>query len=47
MLPYEAVREGSDPERELTSFLDAVYAACYTAGGWDRQSLTYVQPVRR
>jgi len=46
-LPYEAVREASDPERELTSFLDAVYAACYTAGGWDRTSLTYAQPVRR
>lgn len=47
VLPYGAVRTAADPAAELGAFLDAVYALCGSAAGWDRAALSYVPPKRR
>jgi hypothetical protein len=47
VLPYDAVRASADPTAELRSFLDALYAQCVGAAGWDRDLLSYVAPKRR
>ncbi len=39
ILPYEAVRIGNDPEKELTAFLDSTYDAGARLAGWDRSAL--------
>ncbi|MFR9675652.1 DUF5996 family protein [Streptomyces sp. TR02-1] len=39
LLPYEAVRTAPDPDRALTEFLHATYAAAADLGGWDRARL--------
>jgi hypothetical protein len=39
MLPYDAVRRSSSPERTLLSFIDSTYAAGATLAGWDRAAL--------
>ena len=46
VLPYDAVRTSADPAAALGAFLDAIYAACGSAAGWDRAALTYVAPKR-
>jgi hypothetical protein len=46
VLPYDAVRTAADPTAELNAFLDAVYALCGSAAGWDRAALSYVPPKR-
>ncbi len=46
VLPYDAVRSAVDPAAELHAFLDAVYAQCIAAAGWDRDALSYVAPKR-
>ncbi len=46
VLPYDAVRRAVDPAAELSAFLDAVYAQCIAAAGWDRDALSYVAPKR-
>ena len=46
VLPYEAVRTAADPASELRSFLDAIYAQCISAAGWDRAALSYASPKR-
>jgi len=47
VLPYDAVRTAADPAAELNAFLDAIYALCGSAAGWDRAALSYVAPKRR
>lgn len=39
ILPYDAVRNASDPDRELLNFLEDTYSAAADLGGWDRKSL--------
>jgi len=39
ILPYEAVRTASDPERVLMEFLQSTYDAAADLGKWDRQNL--------
>jgi hypothetical protein len=46
VLPYDAVRHASDPAVELRAFLDAIYAQCVSAAGWDRDALSYLAPKR-
>ncbi len=46
VLPYDAVRQAADPAAELHTFLDALYAQCIAAAGWDRAALSYVAPKR-
>ena len=47
VLPYDAVRHADDPTAELRIFLDAIYAQCVAAAGWDRDALSYIAPPRR
>jgi Family of unknown function (DUF5996) len=44
VLPYDAVRNAADPAAELRAFLDAIYAQCVSAAGWDREALSYAAP---
>ena len=46
VLPYDAVRHAVDPAAELRAFLDAIYAQCVGAAGWDREALSYAAPHR-
>lgn len=39
ILPYDAVRNASDPTAVLLSFLDSTYTAAAELGRWDRSSL--------
>jgi Family of unknown function (DUF5996) len=39
LLPYEAVRQSSEPEAMLMSFLESTYSAAADLGGWDRDAL--------
>ena len=39
LLPYEAVRKSSDPERTLLGFLETTYRAAADAGKWPRSAL--------
>jgi hypothetical protein len=39
LLPYDAVRAASDPERTLMEFLQSTYEAAAELGGWDRSTL--------
>jgi hypothetical protein len=39
LLPYEAVRTASDPERTLTEFLQSTYEAAANLSRWDRAML--------
>ncbi|GAC1356896.1 MAG: hypothetical protein NVSMB31_17420 [Vulcanimicrobiaceae bacterium] len=46
ILPYDAVRQSTDPGAALRTFLDALYENCVSAAGWDRASLSYDAPKR-
>ena len=46
VLPYEAVRNAPDPAMQVRAFLDAIYAHCTDAAGWDRDALSYQPPKR-
>jgi len=39
LLPYEVVRESTDPESTLMAFLESTYQAAADLGGWDRDAL--------
>lgn len=39
VLPYDVVREASDPDAALTAFLESTYEAAATLAGWDRTAL--------
>ena len=39
ILPYDAVRTASDPDRALLDFLMSTYAAAASGGNWDRAAL--------
>jgi len=47
VLPYDIVRAAADPAAQVRAFLDAVYAQCITAAGWDREALSYTAPPRK
>lgn len=47
VLPYDTVRNAADPTAELHAFLDAIYAQCIAAAGWDRAALSYAAPPHR
>ncbi len=42
-LPYEVVRQSSDPEATLMRFLQSTYEAAATTGKWDREALEFKQ----
>jgi Family of unknown function (DUF5996) len=44
LLPYEAVRRASDPDRTLMGFLQETYAAAADGAGWDRAALERARP---
>jgi hypothetical protein len=46
LLPYETVRSSADPAALVLAFIDALYALCGTAAGWDLASLSYLPPKR-
>ena len=39
ILPYEAIRTASSPEREVAAFVDSTYDAAATLANWDRSAL--------
>jgi hypothetical protein len=39
LLPYDVVRESTDPERSLMDFLTSTYEAAADAAKWDRAEL--------
>jgi len=39
ILPYEAVRTASNPERAIRDFVDSTYLQAATRAGWDRATL--------
>jgi len=39
LLPYDAVRQSSDPEATLMAFLESTYRAAADLAGWDRAAL--------
>jgi len=39
VLPYEAVRQAADPDRDVRAFLQSTYDAAADLGGWDRAAL--------
>jgi uncharacterized protein DUF5996 len=39
ILPYEAVRTSSDPDREILAFIDSTYDQAARLAGWDRAAL--------
>jgi len=43
LLPYEAVRTASDPDRAIRDFVDSTYEQAATLGGWDRPALERVR----
>ena len=47
LIPYAVLRTLPSPERALASFLDAIYGACTTAGGWERERYVYARPPLR
>lgn len=48
LLPYDAVRQASDPDSMLLSFLESTYRAAADLGRWDREALECAQgePLR-
>lgn len=45
LLPYEAVRTASSPEKALEAFVDSTYEKAATLAGWDRAALERAQPT--
>jgi hypothetical protein len=45
ILPYEAVRNASNPEQTLLSFLRTTYEGAATLGNWDRPALERTVPA--
>jgi len=39
LLPYEAVRTSSDPDRSIRRFVESTYERASTLAGWDRKAL--------
>ena len=47
LLPYDAVRQASDPEAALMAFLESTYRAAADLGGWDRGALECATGIPR
>ncbi|KQW82384.1 DUF5996 family protein [Brevundimonas sp. Root1279] len=45
LLPYEAVRQATDPDAALLAFLQSTYEAAADLGGWDRADLECAEGV--
>jgi hypothetical protein len=45
VLPYQAMREASDPDALLLDFLQSTYEAAADLGGWDRAALERGRPA--
>jgi hypothetical protein len=43
-LPYDAMRQAADPDRELLDFAHSTYDAAATLANWDRARLTEIKP---
>ena len=39
VLPYDAVRDATDPDAAVLAFLESTYEAAADLGGWDRRRL--------
>jgi hypothetical protein len=39
LLPYDAVRNASNPDAMVRAFLDSTYAAAANTAGWERAAL--------
>ena len=46
VLPYEAIRQSSQPEVDLLAFFQSSYEAAAETGNWDRESLEWNGPKR-
>lgn len=46
ILPYEAVRTATEPDRAVLEFLESTYQAAATLAGWDRAALRHTPPVK-
>jgi hypothetical protein len=44
LLPYEAVRQATDPQAMVLDFAQSTYEAAAVLGAWDRQALEYPEP---
>ena len=47
LLPYDAVRQASNPETALIAFLESTYRAAAELGGWDRGALECAMGIPR
>jgi hypothetical protein len=47
VLPYEAVRQSSDPDRMVLDFFQSTYEVGATLAGWDRAALERPNPLHR
>jgi len=47
VLPYDAVRDSSDPRGLLCAFVDAIYEQCFAVAGWPRAAFSYDAPPIR
>ncbi len=46
LLPYEAVRQASSPDKSVLQFLERSYTAAAELGHWDRAGLERARPDR-
>ena len=47
ILPYEAIRTGSSPDRAIEAFVKTTYDHAATLAGWDRDALERPRPATR
>lgn len=47
ILPYEAVRNASSPEKELTAFFESTYDPAARLASWDRADLERTQDTTK
>jgi len=45
ILPYEAVRTASDPDRAILDFVESTYERGASLGNWDRRTLERLAPA--
>jgi hypothetical protein len=46
VLPYEVVRQASEPDAKVLAFLQSTYEAAANLGHWDRPALEYMPVIR-
>ena len=45
VMPYDAVRRTGDPRKVILAFLEGVYGAATSLGGWNGEAFTYEKPA--